>query len=115
MERKLERGDVIPESDAMMAAIIESVEVVPLPAANGTWAAGEVVVAILALRGTRRKALAVPLQQRRRDPLTTANAPKGEPVQARVRTLVLSTLMRRRAVEMRARVPPCACLLWSRV
>ena len=95
MERKLERGDVIPESDAMMAAIIESVEVVPLPAANGTWAAGEVVVDVLAAGAARRKMLAVTPQQRGRDALTTANAPEGMPVRARDHGAAEHVLMRR--------------------
>ena len=78
----------------MVAAIVESVEVVALPVANGTRAAGEVVVAVLAAGAARRKVRAVTSEQRGRDALATANAPEGMHVRARVRGATEHVLMR---------------------
>ena len=84
MVRERERGDVHAEGGAVVAVVVERVEVMPLPVADGTRAAGELVVDVLAAGAARRKALAVTAQQRGRDALATANAPEGMPVQDRV-------------------------------
>lgn len=95
MVREGELGDLHAEGDAMVAAVVERVEVVPLPVADSTRAAGEVVVDVLAAGAARRKMLAVTPQQRGRDALTTANAPEGMPVRARDHGAAEHVLMRR--------------------
>lgn len=79
----------------MVSAVLESVEVAPLPVTDGTRPAGEVVIARLAAGAARRKALAVTVQQRGRDRLASANAPEAEPTQGSIRGSSACMPMRR--------------------